>query len=43
MSVQDTPTHRPTSLIEHSACFGLTAAILFAAAVALQWLFHLVP
>jgi hypothetical protein len=36
--------HRPhKSLAEGAICFGCTAAILFAAAVALQWLLGFVP
>ncbi|WP_304171011.1 hypothetical protein [Phenylobacterium aquaticum] len=43
MSLQDASGHPRTSLIEHGACFGLAVAVLAGAAVALQWLFHLVP
>jgi hypothetical protein len=35
---------RPTkSVMEHGACFGLTAALLMVAAVGIQWVLHLLP
>lgn len=43
MSLQDASSHQRGSLVEHGACFGLAVTVLAAAAVALQWLFHLVP
>ncbi len=33
----------PKSVVEHGACFGLAAAMLMFAAVAIQWVLHLVP
>jgi hypothetical protein len=35
---------RPTkSVVEHGACFGLTAVLLMVAAVGIQWILHLFP
>ena len=31
------------SVIEHGACFGLAIGLLMVAAVAIQWVLHLVP
>ncbi|HEX7761272.1 MAG TPA: hypothetical protein VF459_17325 [Caulobacteraceae bacterium] len=31
------------SVVEHGACFGLAIGVLMVAAVAIQWLLHLVP
>jgi hypothetical protein len=39
------PVHeRPfKSVVEHGACFGLAIGLLMVAAVAIQWILHLVP
>ena len=41
--LQTSTGHRPKSLAEGAVCFGCTAAILSAAAVATQWLLSLLP
>jgi hypothetical protein len=41
--MQTTTSHRPKTLGEGAVCFGCTAALLFVAAVATQWLFSLLP
>ncbi len=35
--------HPPKTLAESAVCFALMAGLLIAAAVGLQWLFHLLP
>ena len=41
--LQTSTGHPPKSLAEGAVCFGCTAAILFVAAVATQWLLSLLP
>ncbi len=43
MSLHDATHRAQKSIAEHGACFGLAALMLFAAAVGIQWLFHLLP
>ena len=43
MSLNAVHFHRPKSVAEHSACFGVVILALAAAAVGLQWILHLVP
>ncbi|MDR3509141.1 MAG: hypothetical protein P4L64_14705 [Caulobacteraceae bacterium] len=43
MSLNTVHFQRPKSVAEHGACFGVAIIALAAAAVALQWILHLVP
>jgi|GEM_PF-6511293 len=43
MALHESSHHQQKSVLEHGICFGLTAALLMAAAFGLQWLMHLLP
>jgi hypothetical protein len=43
MALHESAQHRPKTLGESAVCFGCAIGILAAAAVAVQWLLHLLP
>ena len=43
MALHEPAHHQPKTLAESALCFGCAAGIVLAAALAFQWLMHLIP